>query len=184
MMQNHEGKLWIISGEIDAGKTSLCAALIQQFQHSLWCIRGLHSPAIFDGDKKIGISVVNLENQEIHQLAVYDPKPDKLEDDPIRWRFDPQVLAWGNQVFLTAVPTDVLVVDEVGPLEMKRNQGWVHALTALDSRKYRQAILVMRPTLLPIAQVRWPWGNTILIDHKEQVPEISRQLMHEWELMD
>ena len=183
MRQFFEGKLWIISGEIGAGKTLLCAALIKQFQQSLWRIRGLHSPAIFDGDKKVGISVVNLENQEIRHLAVYDPKPDKSEDDPIRWSFDPQVLAWGNQVFLTAAPTDLLVVDELGPLEMKRNQGWVHALTALDSRKYRQAILVMRPTLLSIAQVRWSWGRTILIKSVAQVPEISRQLMDEWEII-
>jgi nucleoside-triphosphatase len=184
MRQFFEGKLWIISGEIGAGKTLLCAALIKQFQQSLWRISGLCSPAIFDGDKKVAISVVNLANQEIRQLAVYDPKPDKSEDDPFRWRFDPQVLAWGNQAFITAVPTDVLVVDELGPLEMKRNQGWVHALSALDSRKYRQAILVMRPRLLSIALDHWPWGRTIFIKSVEQVPEICRQLMGEWELME
>jgi nucleoside-triphosphatase len=183
MKQYYEGKLWIISGEIGTGKTKLCATLIEQFRQISWRIKGLFSPAIFDRNDKVGISVVNLANQEIRQLAVYDPKPDRAEDEPILWTFDSEILEWGNQVFLTAIPTDILIVDELGPLEMKRNQGWVHALSALDSRNYRQAILVMRPKLLSIAQDRWPWGETIVIENIEQVSEITQRLMNQWKFV-
>ncbi|PKO08014.1 MAG: hypothetical protein CVU40_17720 [Chloroflexi bacterium HGW-Chloroflexi-2] len=178
--RNFEGHLWIISGEIGAGKTVLCASLIKAFEDLGWLISGLRSPAIMEAGKKIGIAVENLSTKEIRQLAVHDYKPDGLEDEPIHWTFDPQVLAWGNQVFAHAVPTDLLVVDEVGPLEMKREQGWVNALPALDSRQYRQAILVMRPKLLAMSQSRWPWASTIEIETVEQVPAITNELMQEW----
>jgi nucleoside-triphosphatase len=175
-----EGRLWIITGEIGAGKTVLCASLIDVFEDLGWQISGLRSPAIFENGEKTGIAVENLATGEIQKLAVHDYKPDGLEDDPIHWRFDPQVLAWGNEVFAQITPTDLLVVDEIGPLEMKREQGWVNALRALDSRQYRQAILVMRPKLLALAQSRWQWASTIAIDMVEQVPFISNELMREW----
>jgi nucleoside-triphosphatase len=180
MRKDYEGKLWIISGEIGAGKTILCGALVNAFRALGWQVTGLRSPAIMEAGVKTGIAVENLRTGELRQLAVSDYKPDGLEDDPIHWTFDPQVMEWSNQVFLDAVPTDLLVVDELGPLEMKKGVGWQHALQALDSRKYRQAILIMRPKLLELAEKRWFWGKTVVIEHVDQVKVISEQLMQAW----
>jgi hypothetical protein len=71
-------------------------------------------------------------------------------------------------------------VDEIGPLEMTRGEGWVNALYALDSRQYRQALLVMRPKLLAMAQARWDWGQPILIQSVDQVPAITADCMLAW----
>lgn len=176
----YEGKLWIISGEIGAGKTKLCGVLIETFRRLNWKVSGLRSPAIFEGEEKTGITVENLETGEVRQLAVSDYKPDGLEDDPIHWTFDQQVMEWGNQVFANSVPTDLLVVDELGPLEMKKGQGWINAIAALDSKSYHQAILVMRPKLLRLAQERWPWGRTVVIEEVDQVDKIVVELIREW----
>jgi nucleoside-triphosphatase len=183
MNKLNEGKLWIISGETGVGKTTLCSALIDEFRRLNWKISGLRSPAIFKLDEKVGIAVEDLASQERNQLATHEFKPDGLEDDPIHWTFDPQVLEWGNRVFKEAVPTDLLVVDELGPLEMKKGMGWTNALNALDSRLYRQAILVMRPKLLALAQTRWQWGKTIVVKKLDSIPEITEKLMCEWNLI-
>jgi nucleoside-triphosphatase THEP1 len=175
-----EGRLWIISGEIGAGKTTLCACLIQAFDALGWQISGLRSPAIMEAGQKTGIAVENLASKAIRKLAVQATKLQELEDEPMHWTFDPEVLAWGNQVFMQVVPTDLLVVDEIGPLEMNRGEGWVNALSALDSRQYRQAILVMRPKLLSMAQARWSWGQTILIEEVGQVFAILEKCMQPW----
>lgn len=180
MKKNYKGNLWIISGEIGAGKTILCGALVKAFRNLDWKVTGVRSPAIMDAGEKTGIAVENLATGEVRQLAVSDYKPDGLEDDPIHWTFDPLVMAWSDQIFLNAVPTDLLVVDELGPLEMKKGIGWINALHALDSRKYRQAILIMRPKLLALAEKRWPWGKTVVIEHVDQVDEIAENLMREW----
>lgn len=178
--KNQEGKLWIITGEIGAGKTLLCAELIQAFEALGWQITGLRSPAMMQAGQKMGIAVENLATKEQRQLAVKATIAHALEDAPVHWTFDPQVLAWGNQVFQHVVPTDLLVVDEIGPLEMKRGEGWVNALYALDSRQYRQALLVMRPKLLAMAQARWDWGQPILIQSVDQVPAITADCMLAW----
>ncbi|HSM24448.1 MAG TPA: nucleoside-triphosphatase [Anaerolineaceae bacterium] len=184
MNKRYEGKLWIISGDIGAGKTILCGSLVSAFQGFRWKISGVRSPAIMQAGMKVGISVVNLANQENRQLAIHDFKPEGLEDDPIHWTFDPEVLEWGNQVFLDAVPTDLLVIDELGPLEMKKGLGWQNAIVALDSRLYRQAILVMRPKLLELVQTRWQWGKTIYVEHVDQVEDITKKLIQEWKFSE
>jgi hypothetical protein len=56
----------------------------------------------------------------------------------------------------------------------------VNALRAIDSRQYQQAILVMRPKLLAIAEARWKWGTTIEVKSVEQIPAITDELMQEW----
>ncbi len=119
-----EGHLWIITGEIGAGKTVLCASLIEAFEDLGWQISGLRSPAIFENGEKTGIAVENLATGEIRKLAVSDYKPEGLDGEPLHWTFDKEVLAWGNQILLDSIPTELLVVDEIGPLEMKsRRQG-------------------------------------------------------------
>jgi len=104
-----------------------------------------------------------------------------LDDDPMFWTFDQYVMDWCIQVFLVAVPTDLLVVDELGPLEMKKEMGWQNAMQALDTRRYRQAILIMRPKLMELAKKRWHWGETVVIENVDQVNSITEQLMQEWQ---
>ena len=69
-------------------------------------------------------------------------------------------------------------MDEIGPLELIRGEGWTNAVHALGSRQYDLAILVMRPKLLETALKLWPWGETITIENVILVPEITNQLMN------
>jgi nucleoside-triphosphatase THEP1 len=175
-----EGHLWIITGEIGAGKTVLCTSLIKAFEDLGWQISGLRSPAIFENGEKTGIAVENLATGEIRKLAVSDYKPEDLEGEPLHWTFDVQVLAWGNQVFLDSIPTELLVVDEIGPLELIRGEGWINAIKALDSKQYNLALLTMRPKLLEKALSLWPWGEVIKVESVDQVKEILERLMEKF----
>jgi hypothetical protein len=183
MVEIQESELWIISGERLAGKTTLCAALVDGFRAWGWKISGVRSPAVFEGGKKVAIDVEDLGSGEIRRLAVRatQPRPMKTEDKPLQWSFDPAALAWGNEVLDGAVPTDLLMVDELGPLELLRGQGWVNGLNALDSCAYRQAVLVMRPELLENACRRWPWGKVIQVEKVGAVPELAANLLLRWE---
>ena len=69
-----------------------------------------------------------------------------------RYLFDPEALAWGARALTRALPCDLLVVDEMGPLEVERQQGWVAALDLLRAGRFRMALVVVRPEL--VAEVR------------------------------
>jgi nucleoside-triphosphatase THEP1 len=174
------GELWIITGEIGAGKTTLCVNLVESFRQLGWQISGVQSPAIFEDGIKTGIAVVNLATEEKRKLATHEFKPEGSEKDPLHWRFDPEVLHWGNQVLENAVPTELLVVDEIGILELVRGEGWKQALTAINSKHYYLAILIMRPKLMEKALRLWPWGKIIQIENVDQVQEISESLLKEF----
>ena len=55
-----------------------------------------------------------------------------------------------------SLPCDLLVVDELGPLEFERGRGWTAGLAAVDSGAYGAALVVVRSGLLERARTRWP----------------------------
>jgi hypothetical protein len=70
------------------------------------------------------------------------------------WRFAPGVFAWANRVLASACPCDLLVIDEVGPLELEGNRGWVQALAAVTSGRFGVALVVCRPQLVARLRAR------------------------------
>jgi hypothetical protein len=51
-------------------------------------------------------------------------------------------------VLSAATPCDLLIVDELGPLELVGGHGWVHALDVLRKGDFGAALVVCRPSLL------------------------------------
>jgi nucleoside-triphosphatase THEP1 len=70
--------------------------------------------------------------------------------DPLTpgWEYDAEVFAWATETLSQATPCDLLVVDEVGPLELVGRRGWVKALEVLRRGDFRAALAVCRPGLL------------------------------------
>jgi hypothetical protein len=64
------------------------------------------------------------------------------------WAFADEVFARGEEAILAARKADLLVVDELGPLELVGGRGWQAALAVLRAREYRAALVVCRPELL------------------------------------
>jgi hypothetical protein len=148
------GEINIITGNLQSGKTSLCQELAQKAKEQGVQLAGLISPGVFREGKKNGIDVINLSNWERQRLAVLREK-DQTGLETQRWSFYPEIVQWGNQVLLNAVPCDLLVVDELGPLEFNRGEGWIAGLAAVDSGNYQSALVVIRPSLLEMAGQRW-----------------------------
>lgn len=71
------------------------------------------------------------------------------------------MLAWAEG-FLSALPGgDLIILDELGPLEFEQNRGLVSGLGLIDSRRYRLSCAVIRPELVGAALSRWPWGEVV-----------------------
>jgi nucleoside-triphosphatase THEP1 len=154
----------LITGARGSGKTSLCQQRADAARAAGLDVAGILSPALFEGGAKVGIAALDLRTGERRLLARRrQPGDSDTPGGPQTegWRFDPTALAWADAVLSTATPCDLLVVDELGPLELERNEGWTAALTALDGGHYRAALVVVRYELLPVARSRWP-GATVL----------------------
>ncbi len=156
--------LWVVGGPSGSGKTSYCQRLIDQAQQRGWLVTGILSPGLFEGATKTAILAQDLTTGVQRTLAIsralsHPSCSDQMPAaDPLctpRWQLDPEVLAWGQTVLEAADPqADLLVIDEIGPLELHQHQGWTAAIQAIQSRRYRRTLVTLRPALLDWAY-RW-----------------------------
>jgi nucleoside-triphosphatase THEP1 len=148
------GGIFIITGEIQSGKTSLCLEIAEIARDKGVQLGGLLSPGVFLEGVKVAIDALDLKTGKLVRLAdSVDQGAGPLTTK--RYAFYPKAVAWGNQVLEDAVPCELLLVDELGPLEFNRGQGWVKGFKAVASGDYRAALLVIRPSLLEEALSRW-----------------------------
>lgn len=154
--------LFILSGSINAGKTTFCNRLIHQARHKGFDVAGILSPPLVCHRKKVAIEVENIRSGERKTLAQLQPNGANGPQTD-HWYFHADALQWGNDVLTQSVPCDLLIVDELGPLELLRNEGWMAGVDAIASGKYRLGVVVIRPALLQTAMQHWEEARVIFL---------------------
>jgi nucleoside-triphosphatase len=146
----------LVSGESGCGKTTLCRRVADLGRRQGLDVAGVgtpHSAGIPGGRESSG-------QREVEDLRTGERRPLARQGLPTggpsagRWRFFPEGLAWGAEVLQAATPCDLLVIDELGPLELLRNEGWPVALEVLTAGGYRLAVVAVRPALVAALQAR------------------------------
>jgi nucleoside-triphosphatase THEP1 len=167
-------QLVIVSGPRGSGKTTACLRLIKRARRREVICAGIVSPARFQAGRKVGIDVLDVRSGERRALAEADQLPGELRT--LAFRFDPNAVAWGAEHLNTACPCDILVVDELGPLELERSQGWVNALDVLRDGQFRLAVIVVRPELVPILKGILPDESAPILGPESLENQIERLL--------
>lgn len=91
-----------------------------------------------------------------------------------RYRFIPATLEWASELLTGATPCDLLIVDELGPLELIRGQGLVAALDVLNEGAFSLALVVVRPELLDTLRARLRCAEARVVEvnlqNRDQLP--------------
>ena len=141
----------VLTGERGAGKSSSCARIAGLAAARGWRVAGVLSPALLEEGQKVGILVTDLCSGQTRPLARLNRnhKPGGLA-----YKFDPSALAWADAAVAASTPCDLLILDELGPLEIEQGRGMVSAFRVLRDGRYRLAVVVVRPSLLDPFQTR------------------------------
>jgi len=173
-------RLYLLTAEIGAGKTTFCRALVDEARAAGWDAAGILCPPVFESGVKTGILAQNLRANETRPLAMSSTLNVQRSTFNLplgNWLFNPSIIAWGNEILAAALPCDLFIVDELGPLELIRGEGWFNALEALrqPTTLYKIGVAVVRPSLLASAQELFSPAQTLTLPQDARVFFLSLQ---------
>ena len=175
------GKINLITGERDVGKTILCSTLIEKMKIKEYSVAGIISPGLYHNDVKVGIEAINIKSGENVKLADYSPGWDI--ENPLRiWKMNSDAIPWGNDVLNNSIPCDVLIIDEIGYLEFEKNSGWNNSFKILREKEFKIAFIVVRIDLMGAALSYWEKAQILKIESGENVDLISNKIFHQIEI--
>jgi len=160
-----EPTIVILSGKSGCGKTTLCAQVAALARARGLAVAGVLTPPRLADGRKVGLDVADLRTGQRRPLAEAVGATDGPATEG--WHFHAAGLAWGTAVLRHATPCDLLVMDELGPLELIRDQGWTVGLDLLRAGHHRLALVVVRPELLPRLQERLDGMELLIITMTE-----------------
>jgi nucleoside-triphosphatase len=172
------GDILLVTGPSGCGKTEWCARLVERARDEGFTAAGVLSPPAMSAGRKTGIELVNLASGEKRRLAILrtlnskenqNTNPLVTED----WEFEASAIEWGNGVLRNLSDCDLLVIDELGPLEFHFENGLQESFRVLDEPKFRLACVVVRPALLAEARQRWPTANVINLCDAEAKQDLT-----------
>lgn len=155
-----EPRLALVTGGRGSSKTRWCLAARDAACRAGFAVAGIISPPVYGETGKVAIDALDAASGERRRLAVR-PLPNEAGTAGLGWRFDVAVLAWGNALLAQVGPCDLLFIDELGPLEFRSAGGFLNGFAAIEARRYRLALVVVRPELIDAAVARWTWVSRI-----------------------
>lgn len=170
-------KIHVITGERGVGKTILIEILVAWMVENGYQVSGILSPGIYDPDgKRIGILVREAATGHEMSLATKGvTSRNKIQTDA--YSFNPKAIQWGNSLLETAAPSDLMVIDEIGPLEIRQNRGWIKAFNVIGSNEIVCSIVVIRKELLSDATRFWPDARIWHVNRLADVKKIAGQMI-------
>lgn len=135
--------LMIVTGAVGVGKTTVCQKTVDMARSRGFSVGGILTFKASDE----GIVIEDVQTGQTMRLA----STQQVYTGPHtgRYYFNPEGIAFGNRAIGRGQTADILVVDEMGHLEL-RGEGFASAIELVRSKKLQNRIAVIRSDLLPL----------------------------------
>lgn len=143
-------RLYILTGLIAVGKTSLCWRLVERLRELGGRAYGVLELAVLgDAGQKAGVALLDIDSNEVRTLA----RSDRDLGGPRvgRFSFDSEILAWRREIICRHPACELLILDEVGRLEFAGEEGTGVIWAALGGQEVAGVLLVVRGGYLAAA---------------------------------
>lgn len=151
--------LTLLTGPKGSGKTSFCQDVIALAHKQGITIAGFVCPAIFENGVKTGFFIIDIATNTRVPFGTHSLKEE--EGTVGHWIINQQTLEWADQNIQDLPDFDLMIIDEIGPLELEQGAGFQKALRRIDAANYKTALVVVRPSLIPAAITRWPQAKVV-----------------------
>jgi nucleoside-triphosphatase THEP1 len=177
----------ILSGPVGMGKTTVAERVVGLAHRQGMVVGGLLAPAMKNCcGQKVGIWGVDILKQERRILACTDRD---LGGPAVgHYSFESEALVWALSVLEAALSpdmlpaTDLIVVDEIGKLELWRGSGLAPILPRLAAGEAKRALVLVRDFLLSELQASLGSVEQMLFNVSQEAREalparIAQRLM-------
>jgi len=114
--------IFILTGPVHSGKTTLLKRVVQEFKRKKLVVDGFLSEAVFRGEERIGYDLFDLIGEKSIPLIRREGKKDWQRVGS--YYFVPSGLEKAQRIISRSKNSDICVVDEVGPLELSGKGFW------------------------------------------------------------
>lgn len=172
----------ILCGNVGAGKSHILASLVEGLRADGRHVAGILSPAVLEDGRRIGYDLVDIASGERTGLSRIADKPGRTGHPSVGYfMFTPEGLRCGQEALslTTAAKADVIVVDEVGPWEL-RDQGWAGPLYSLTLETMVPMIWVVRSDIVDQVREHWALQDPRIADWSALTPGNLLKQVREW----
>lgn len=167
--QSYQNNVYLLKGAVQGGKTNFLSSITDLFQKEGLRVGGFLCPGSFSEGKRSGFTLRQIPSGTEVRLAGQQEKEHWFKYR--RFWFNPMAFAQGESWVQESLKKDlkVLVIDEVGPLELE-GRGWASLLDGLVKIDSVLQLWSVRELLLPQVRERWQLGSRQVIDMDVDTP--------------
>jgi len=165
----------VVTGSVHVGKSTVCLKVVQWARCQGYQVRGIVTTPLYDpAGGRQGFEIHDLGCDEHRILARVDCDWKGPQAGP--FHFDPAALRWGEQIVERALGEgcELLVVDEIGRLELEQEAGFQRLLPLLAFAVVPHKLIVVRDTLLDAFRKRVPTNHfsafDVTAENRDSVP--------------
>lgn len=158
------------------GKSTLSRKLIHALsQEKDWRVSGLSTLRTGPHD----LEVLEIATGESYPITLpFDAEDTTLS---LNFIFDPLAMSRSARAIEASFPTDIFILDEIGPLELLWKRGWARVLDLLKHESYRIGFIVVRPELLLEAVLQLPTTTYTVVnvthENRDELPPILYRMV-------
>jgi nucleoside-triphosphatase THEP1 len=165
----------VVTGPGDGGKTGAVVTAADRLRDTGLSLAGFVQPGEYEDTRKTGFLLRDLATGDEATLATLGDRTGG--DFGTRFRFSNDGFRLGRKALSRAAPGSVVIVDELGPVEM-RGRGHMPAVrTALATPALLGAVLVVRRTLVPSLLAALDASDAVVIDVEEEGEQVVKTIL-------
>ncbi len=173
LMRKNRPVIFILTGKVNEGKTNFAMQVAEKLKQKGLSPSGFFSIGNTNDQSREAYSLRDIQTGMQKELCSFEPGKNKVRVG--RFYFDEKGIEFGREVILESLnqKNDLLVIDEIGPLEIN-DQGWAPAIEAvIKSQPIPQLWIVRKRLLKPILR-KWNVGDVYVFDvAKETAEEVA-----------